>query len=325
MPATCANHDVIDRLGDPAVRDLAWLLFSADLLRAQPPLAPLAQWCANADEARATRDWLAQVDRDPARLHEALMAAPTHRLGRYAENLLGWFLANGPAAQLVAQNVPLRRAGLTLGECDFLVRTRAGERLHWELAVKCYLHAGPGNDERALLAEFVGPNLRDRFDLKLTHLRDRQLRLSAREEFASLGYEGQWLAQMFVKGWLFYRAGKAAPSRVEDAPELAADHGRGWWVMRSDWPAFAQQQAADGWNVLPRLAWLAPRRLAAAPGTAVAAPVDPNALLDALARPDDPVLVAAFSADSTGGYRELSRGFIVPDDWPARAAAFARQ
>ncbi|HKR39297.1 MAG TPA: DUF1853 family protein [Paraburkholderia sp.] len=319
LPATDTNHDILDHLADPAVRDLAWLLFSADLLRAQPPLAPLAQWCADADEVRATRDWLAQLDRDPGRLHEALMAAPTHRLGRYAENLLGWFLAHGPAAQLVAQNVPLRRAGLTLGECDFLVRTRAGERLHWELAVKCYLHAGPGDDARASLAEFVGPNLRDRFDLKLTHLRDRQLRLSAHEEFASLGYEGQWLAQMFVKGWLFYRAGVAAPSRVEDAPELAAGHGRGWWVTHSDWPAFAGQQAADGWSVLPRLAWLAPRRLAAAPT------VDPNAILDALARPDEPVLIAAFTADSAGGYREQSRGFIVPDDWPARAAAFARQ
>ncbi|MCP3722879.1 DUF1853 family protein [Paraburkholderia sp. CNPSo 3272] len=319
VPGTGTNHDVIDRLDDPAVRDLAWLLFSADLLRAQLPLAPLAQWCADAGEACATRDWLARLDRDPARLHEALMAAPTHRLGRYAENLLGWFLAHGPAAQLVAQNVPLRRAGLTLGECDFLVRTRAGEPLHWELAVKCYLHAGPGGDARASLADFVGPNLRDRFDLKLTHLRDRQLRLSAHEEFASLGYEGQWLAQMFVKGWLFYRAGQAAPSRVEDVPELAADHGRGWWVTRSDWPAFAGQQAADGWSVLPRLAWLAPRRLAAAPT------VDPDALLDALARPDEPALIAAFTADGTGGYREQSRGFIVPDDWPARAAAFARQ
>ncbi|MEX3842490.1 DUF1853 family protein [Paraburkholderia sp. BR10882] len=319
VPGSGANRDILDRLADPAVRDLAWLLFSADLLRAQPPLAPLAQWCADADEARATRDWLAQLDRDPARLHEALMAAPTHRLGRYAENLLGWFLAHGPAAQLVAQNVPLRRAGLTLGECDFLVRTRAGERLHWELAVKCYLHAGPSDDTRASLAEFVGPNLRDRFDLKLTHLRDRQLRLSAHEEFASLGYEGHWLAQMFVKGWLFYRAGEGAPSRVEDASELTADHGRGWWVTCSNWPAFAGQQAADGWSVLPRLAWLAPRRLADAPC------VDPNALLDALARPDEPALIAAFTPDTAGGYREQSRGFIVPDDWPARAAAFARQ
>ncbi len=326
-------HDVIEGLADPSVRDLAWLLFSADLLRAQPPLAPLALCFADAHEVRATLDWLAQLDRDPARLHATLAAAPTTRLGRYAENLLGWFLAHGPAARLVAQNVPLRRAGVTLGECDFLVRTRAGERLHWELAVKCYLYAGPGNSERASLAEFVGPNLRDRFDLKLSHLRDHQLRLTTHEAFASLGYGGPWRAQMFVKGWLFYPAG--AMASVEDAPELAADHGRGWWVTRSAWPAFAQREAAAGWSVLPRLAWLAPRTLTAEPrgredsvvaaSTAVAPPADPATLIAAVVRPHDPVLVAAFEADGAGGYREQSRGFIVPDDWPARAAAFSRQ
>jgi hypothetical protein len=375
LSVTSASDDLLDTLTDPAVRDLAWLLFSADLLRAQPPLAPLAQWWADAGQVRATREWLAGLDRDPARLYAALAAAPTHRLGRYAEILLGWFLSNGPAAQLVAQNVALRRAGRTLGECDFLVHTRAGERLHWELAVKCYLHASGTEGAQAALADFVGPNLRDRFDLKLAHLRDHQLRLTMREEFDSLGYSGPWLAQMFVKGWLFYRAGQAAPSRVEDAPELSPDHGRGWWVTHSDWLAFAQQQAADGWSMLPRLAWLAPRRLqrAATAGekgegdatdmadphalvahatngdlatsapperpvrdddpqhanfaasTAVIAPVDPDALFAALTRPHDPVLVAAFSVDSEGGYREQSRGFIVPDDWPARAAEFARQ
>jgi hypothetical protein len=355
-PFTSGIDDLLDTLVDPAVRDLAWLLFSADLLRAQPPLAPLAKWWADAGEARAAHDWLVQLDRDPARLYAALAAAPTHRLGRYAEILLGWFLANGPAAQLVAQNVALRRAGHTLGECDFLVRTRAGERLHWELAVKCYLHAGVNEGAQAALTDFVGPNLRDRFDLKLAHLRDHQLRLTTREEFASLGYGGPWPAQMFVKGWLFYRAGQAAVSRVEDAPELSVDHGRGWWVTHSDWLAFAQQQAADGWSALPRLAWLAPRRLqraqtageqgegdataqpaaSTAPdddsqradfaaSTAVVSPVAPEALFAALTRPQDPVLVAAFAVDGEGGYREQSRGFIVPDDWPARAADFARQ
>jgi uncharacterized protein len=335
-----ASGKDLDALIDPAVRDLAWLLLSADLLRAQPPLAPLARWWSDEGQIHAVRDWLAQLDRNPARLHEALAAAPTNRLGRYAEVLLGWFLANGPAARLVAQNVALRRAGLTLGECDFLVQTSLGERLHWELAVKCYLHAGESEGEPNVLARFVGPNLRDRFDLKLTHLRDHQLRLSTREEFASLGYDGPWLAQMFVKGWLFYRAGEAGASRPEDPPELAADHGRGWWVTRSAWPEFARQQAADGWSVLPRLAWLAPRRLLAGDvtdagdsepradfvvSTTIARPTHPEALLAALTRPHDPVLVAAFASDGAGGYREQSRGFIVPDDWPERAAAFASQ
>jgi uncharacterized protein len=218
----------------------------------------------------------------------------------------------------------LRRDGRTLGECDFLVETSDGRRLHWELAVKCYLHTG---DSRAMLADFVGPNLRDRLDRKLTHLIDHQLRLSEREEFASLGYPGPWRAQMFVKGWLFYRAGAV----VNDPASLAPGHARGWWVTRSEWRAFAAQQAVDGWSVLPRMAWLAPRRIDAgaligesAGATSIAAPVDPETLLAHLPRPGEPAMVAAFAGDATNGYIERSRGFIVPDDWPAQARIVLR-
>ncbi|MDR3098154.1 MAG: DUF1853 family protein [Paraburkholderia sp.] len=340
------------RLTDPAVRDLAWLLFSADLLRAQP-LAPLAEPWTGADEARAAAAWLTQLDRDPARLHAALDATRLTRLGRYAETLLGWFLAQGPGPRLVAANVALRRAGLTLGECDFLVETSDARRLHWELAVKWYMHSGVAEGGVPGLADFVGPNLRDRFDLKRAHLLDHQLRLSAREEFAWLGYQGPWLAQMFWKGWLFYRAGKGAGTPPGEPPELAEQHGRGWWVTHADWAGFAERERADGWSVLPRLAWLAPRRIGPmdsvdpdegkrlpapqetgrhhdagdatlAARRAVAAPVPAATLFAGLAQVREPVMVAAFVADGAGGYVERSRGFIVPADWPARARAFAR-
>jgi uncharacterized protein len=330
-PAQASGVDVagcLDGLTDPAVRDLAWLLFSADLLRAQPPQAPLAELWADPAEARVAAQWLVRLDGDPTRLREMrelLEASRPTRLGRYAEILLGWFLGHGPALRLVAANVPLRRAGRTLGECDFLVETSDGRRLHWELAVKCYLHTG---DSRATLADFVGPNLRDRFDRKFTHLIDHQLRLSEREEFISLGYPGPWCAQMFVKGWLFYRAG----AFVSDPASLAPEHARGWWVTRSAWLAFASQQAADGWSVLPRMAWLAPRRIEAGAqtgeptsGMALAPPVDPETLLAHLPRPGEPVMIAAFGGDCVNGYIERSRGFIVPDDWPAHAQAFARE
>ncbi|HTH59217.1 MAG TPA: DUF1853 family protein [Paraburkholderia sp.] len=318
----------LDALRDPAVRDLAWLLFSPDLLRPLPA-APLAKPWESPQEADAVAAWLASLDRDAHALHRALAASRLTRLGRYAEELLGWFLLQSPFATLVAANVALRRGGRTLGECDFLVETSRGRRLHWELAVKCYLHVGDG---RGLLSDFVGPNLRDRFDLKLSHLLDHQLRLSAREEFAVLGHPGPWLAQMFVKGWLFYPA--ASTTGVDASPdpaELAPGHLRGWWVTHADWPAFADSQAAAGWSVLPRLDWLAPRRLDAQPVVdpsvdSIAPPTTPQRLAERIVRSNEPVMVAAFPAHAeSGGYREQSRGFVVPDDWPARALAFARE
>jgi uncharacterized protein len=339
-------HVLYERLSDPAVRDLAWLLFSADLLRAQPQ-APLAEPLASEEAVRAATSWLTQLDRNPAGLadlHATLGAARLTRLGFYAETLLVWYLSHGPAPRLVAANVALRRAGRTLGECDFLVQTNDGRRLHWELAVKCYLHAGLQGEASSRLADYVGPNLRDRFDLKFAHLLNHQLRLSTREEFTSLGFEGPWLAQMFVKGWLFYHVGKGVGTPPGDPPELAAQHGRGWWVTQADWADFADREAVQGWSVLPRLAWLAPRRLgpeAAQPDGAsgqleiatnspaaratIATPVDFATLFANLTRAHEPVMVGAFIADGRGGYVERSRGFIVPDDWPERAQVFARQ
>jgi uncharacterized protein len=310
-----------DALREPVVRDLAWLLFSADLLRAQPPVGMLANVFESTDERHATLDWLSALDADPAALHEHLAAARITRLGRYAECLLAWFLQHGPGPRLIAANVPLRRAGVTLGECDFLVETRAGRRLHWELAVKCYLHAGAGRAQLAArLADYVGPNLQDRFDLKLTHVLDHQLPLSGRAEFASLGLSGPWEPEMMIKGWLFYSQEQV----TQDPAELDPAHARGWWTTRSAWPAFATEHAR-AWRVLPRLEWLAPRRHE--PGAAEAAGitfVEAGELGERIAHQTGPTMVAAFYRDDAGRWVERSRGFIVPDDWPEQAQTFAR-
>ncbi|SIT37666.1 conserved hypothetical protein [Paraburkholderia ribeironis] len=318
---------LLDTLRDAAVRDLAWLLLSADLLRPQPPVGALANPFDTPAELEATVAWLRLLDTAPAPLHRDLAATRVTRLGRYAERLLGWFLQHGPAARLVAAGVPVRRAGVTLGECDFLVQTQRGERLHWELAVKCYLHAGEG---RGQLADYVGPNLKDRFDLKLAHLLNHQLPLSAREEFASVGHVGPWTPQMFIKGWLFYRYGETSPDPVELDPA----HGRGWWVTRSEWPAFAASHAHK-WRPLPRLEWLAPARAVRdsekllhegeSEAEAAGAPYVDAQTLAAQTSHHGPTLVAAFGEDGAGDSIERSRGFIVPDEWRAQARSYARQ
>ncbi|WP_408513856.1 DUF1853 family protein [Paraburkholderia sediminicola] len=327
---------LLDTLREPAVRDLAWLLLSADLLRAQPPVGALASPFDTQQEAEATINWLRALDADPADLQRDLAATRITRLGRYAERLLGWFLQHGPAARLVAAGVPLRRSGVTLGECDFLVQTQRGARLHWELAVKCYLHAGESRAQLATqsttqsaarLADYVGPNLKDRFDLKLAHVLNHQLPLSAREEFASVGHAGPWTPQMFIKGWLFYRAGEMPADPVELDPA----HGRGWWVTRSEWTDFAAAHA-QMWRLLPRLEWLAPRRYepgaVGTPGEAAGvelAFVDARTLAAQTSHLHGPTMVAAFVDDSAGNRIERSRGFIVPNEWPELAQDYARQ
>jgi len=306
---------------DPAVRDLAWLLFSPDLLSTSHAGAPLARPAATESKRDAVLAWLIALDRDSGELHAQVHKPSLTRLGFYAEALLDYFLTHGPYARLIAANIPLRTAGLTLGEVDFLLENGKGERLHWELAVKFYLHIGEG-EGASTLAHYVGPNLQDRFDLKHARLLNHQLGLSARDEFASLGFEGPWRAELFVKGRLFYRDDDVAPCSVSDAPpELAADHLRGWWKTASEWHASKK----DGlFASLPRLGWMAERTLLAQEGEAL---VEQTAVLsERIATLSSPIMVARYEhSDSATGavWREHSRGFIVPDEWPERAAEFA--
>jgi len=305
-----------------AVRDLAWLLFSPDLLSASRAGAPLARPAATEIERETTLVWLDALDRDPAALHAQVHKPSLTRLGFYAEALLEYFLMHGPHARLIAANIPLRTAERTLGEVDFLLENMRGERLHWELAVKFYLHIG-GSDGVATLAHYVGPNLQDRFDLKHARLLNHQLGLSARDEFASLGFEGPWRGELFVKGRLFYRDGDLSLAS-NPPPELGRDHLRGWWKTASEW----RDSKADGlFASLPRLGWMAVRTLSAQEGEALGAQT--AVLSERVATLASPIMVAQYERCerdecATGDvWREHSRGFIVPDEWPERAADFA--
>ncbi|VWC49983.1 hypothetical protein BLA6993_07818 [Burkholderia lata] len=317
---TGAAFAFVDTLHDVAVRDLGWLLASPSLLTAVPD-APLARpWLDSAGQA-AVEAWLAALDAQPEPLHRALDGFRPTRLGRYAECLLEYFLTHGPSLRLVAANLPLRSNGKTLGEVDFLVDAPDGRRLHWELAVKCYLCAPV--QAGASLADFVGPNLVDRFDRKRRRLLEHQLRLGDRDGFARLGYGAPSAAQMFIKGWLFYPHGVPLPSV---SAEIAPDHPHGFWLTHAQWPAWAAaQRAGVAWSVLPRLAWLAPRRAAAGSG------FEPEPLVAALELPsvltarEAPALIGIHEKGSDGTWRETARGFVVPDDWPVRAQAFAAQ
>ncbi|MBY4722500.1 MULTISPECIES: DUF1853 family protein [Burkholderia] len=315
--AACA---FVDTLHDVAVRDLGWLLASPSLLTAVPD-APLARPWLDAVGQSAVEAWLAALDAQPEPLHRALDGFRPTRLGRYAECLLEYFLTHGPSLRLVAANLPLRSNGKTLGEVDFLVDAPDGRRLHWELAVKCYLCAPV--QAGASLADFVGPNLVDRFDRKRRRLLEHQLRLGDRDGFARLGYGAPSDAQMFIKGWLFYPHGAPLPPV---SVEIAPDHPHGFWLTHAQWPAWAAEQGADvAWSVLPRLAWLAPRRAAAGSG------FEPDMLAATLELPpvlttrEAPALIGIHEKGSDGTWRETARGFVVPDDWPVRAQAFAAQ
>jgi len=328
---SAALADALVTLRDPGVRDLAWLLLAPRLLSEHAfgsLLVPAP------DDVASVLTALQVLDADPAPLRLELAPLTTRRVGHYAERLVHYALGHLSPYTLIASNLPLRVGKQTIGEFDFLLEDRAGARLHWELAVKCYLRVDvPGIDDP--LASFVGPALGDRLDIKLARLLEHQLPLSGRTAYASLLPAGPWQAQMWVSGWLFDRFDHWRAKRAIDTdPRLADDIWTGFWTSAGEWPAVAAAIGADGWTRLPRLRWIAPlgepdhsfcnpslmtERIAQ---TFFATTVDESG--DEALRPrDDPFAIAAWKQGADGRWSECARGFIVADDWEQRARIFA--
>ena len=291
-------------LAQPHVRALAWLLDAPDLLDAADPhwqgrIASLGALPPSVDA------WLNRLDADPAPLLDALGARNYTRLGLYAEKLMAFYFREH--GMLLAHGLQVRAArNDTVGEFDFLLDGPDGALEHIEFATKFYLLEG---EAAAQLDTFVGPNLADSLGAKMRKIFQRQLTLGQHPAAQALLPRPVTRARALVKGWLFYPAG--ARARMDG---ISALHCRGFWCELSEVEALD----ANRFVVLPRLQWLAPYRAAADGGTLDRAALAAHLGAQFAAVPM-PVLVAAVS-EVEGMLVEQARGFIVPDDWRARAA-----
>lgn len=339
-----AYRELIAKLREPPVRDLAWLLLSDDLLSAARFPAALAHLDAGNAATAALHDWLLACDADAAPLREFIVQqGESNRLGRYAEQLLHFALLNSPSLELLAAGLQVRdvrRGNMTLGECDFLLERRADRQLlHWELAVKLYLFVPPAGpiaqvpplDERSLQFHWLGPNLADSLADKVARLLGHQLRLTTFEAVRSaLPAAGPWLPQVYLKGWLFHPLTQPAT-----LPQVAAEtHGRGWWATLDEWWVQAQATLSvqgdasssagvgdEAWAILPRARWLAPARVGEHAVFSLAAMRERIETHWRERGVAEPLLVVSLTrpASAQGDWIERTRGFIVPDYWAPRA------
>jgi len=301
-------------LADPDVRALAWLLDAPGLLDPQADAwrGRIAELPPHAADDAA--DWLAGLERDPAPLRAHLAVQAFTRLGRYAENLMSFYLRH--LGVLADSGVQVReRGGATVGEFDFLVRTPRG-LVHWEFATKLYLLEASGSGCEA--DYFVGPNLADTLGRKMRKIFDRQLSLADHPAAAGVLPEPVVAAQALVKGWLFYHdcAGDAPATSLPDG--VSAGHCIGFWRALADCGTLD----AERFLVLPRLRWLEPARAplsAALPRDALLAQLGARFAADSM-----PVLVALARVEGGEAF-ETARGFIVPDDWRERAGDRVRR
>jgi hypothetical protein len=301
-------------LRDPHVRALAWLLDAPDLLDVDAPrwqgriaaLGPLSDFDVT---------WLYALDGNPRLLHAHLGQQPTARLGRYAEQLMTFYLQQ--SGRLIAHNVQVRNGpNATIGEFDFLVHATDAAHEgaeHWEFATKFYLLESYRAHMQA--DAFVGPNLADSLGAKMDKIMQQQLLLSQHPAAAQYLTRPVTRASALVKGWLFYREADADVS-LPTGLGVAAGHCRGFWCELAE----LDLQQAEHYLLLPRLEWLAPARAPLA--RSLSAAQLPRAIEALFAQSLAPVMIAvcALSTLDDQVLLEQRRGFIVPDDWRGKAA-----
>ena len=307
--------------------DLRWLLTSPPLVNPAHP-----RFCGRVvtfapREQSLIEHWLDQVAAKPATLHAFIAPFLAQRgpvrLGRYAERLLEFYLREGPLHRLVAANLPIRRDAdsrvrtdhTTIGEIDFLVETVAGEREHWEMAVKYFLHMGTSSPQRtddASSDDYIGPDRAEVLTAKLDKLFERQLGNCPPPPFD----QHVWRPRAFTRGWMFY----SGP--VPRCALLHTDHMRGGWRYRATAHALA-----DGRYIhVPRQDWLA-RRVVDASDPRVLSRAALLNWIDALWAAPAPggarrwpsaQLIARLDQTDHDETRlsEVERLFIVPDDAP---------
>lgn len=284
----------LENITHPAVRDLAWCLFSPSLIESVPqlPQTHMVQEVATTD----IQVWLTSLDKTPDPLIDYLKQHPTNRLGIYFENLLAFYYQSASRQKLLARNLQVCAQGMTLGEFDFLLSDPACSENyihHTELAVKFYLgnpalqtdtatsntrtpniKASGSNTEPPATGspwhQWLGPNCKDRLDKKLNHLQQHQLRLSEQQPAAdilltlvnqeavpnqsSFIHSLEIQTRLLVRGVFFY------PFKGKMLPPRHAhpEHIRGIWFHLSDFINQAISPAGSQWIILSRLQWLAP-------------------------------------------------------------------
>ncbi|MCW8193607.1 DUF1853 family protein [Proteobacteria bacterium 005FR1] len=283
-----------------AIRHLAWICQAPQLFS-----GPLTFYPAKSVSAAALEK-LRQWDLDPATGPSVLSDTPHRRLGLYFERLYACVATELLSWELLASNLPVRVAGATLGELDFLLRNPAtGELEHHEIAVKYYLGYRREADGEVL---WYGPNARDRLDIKTRRLLEHQSVLCQRAEagavLRSLGIRDVPIPRVFMPGYLFYPQANnlAAPSQA------ASDHARGHWLYVSE----AENLDRSDWVHLRKPDWLGPHVQADAPDPGEAENAMSTVSASGRAR-----LFAALRQDAQSGlWVEQARFFVVPQSWP---------
>jgi hypothetical protein len=233
----------------PAVRHLTWCLLS-------PPLASLN----SVPSLNITKDdsllvWLDKLDNNPSHLLEYIQENNHKLLGSYFECLWQYYFLYGPGVSLYADHVQINDQKQTLGELDLLTQIN-GHPYHVELAVKFYLQKP--NTTGSEQSDWVGPQSRDRLDIKIDKLIHKQFPFlshpATTNRLKDLNLPNTYQQTLALKGYLFNQL--KMHYTLPDICETGLCMGN--WLHASKIQSLIQSPQGTNrqWCLLPKHEWL---------------------------------------------------------------------
>ena len=298
------------------VRHLAWCLFSQPM--AIVPTVP----AFHIKPSQELLDWLDQLDQYPSPLQDYLESHNCVLLGSYFECLWQFFFRFAPGWQLLDHHIQVSQDKQTLGELDILARNIThNQDFHIELAVKFFLRQP--NTKGPYLEHWLGPQSRDRLDLKLNKLANKQLPFLhhsvTQAELHTRGLPCEPQQALVLKGYLF-EPWQDKPSSLHSSINAQ--------VTRSNW--LYQHQVSQlkptnvNWVVLPKHDWLgsyyhnnATRSLTLLDHKTMVQYVEHHFSHNYDSQPY--TLMLAALSDISGELLEQERFMVVHNNWPNEA------
>ncbi len=308
--------NLLPQLRQREVRDLYWACFSEELINSSLNVASYAEVETHFPHIET---WFRKLDAEPKQLQLHLAKLHSSRLGLYFEALWEYYLRYAGVAELITKNEQVRDGKRTLGEYDFIYYClRRNCYIHMEVAVKFYLGVfsddSTDDGELSLQSNWIGPACKDRLDLKVDALFQRQLLLSQSKQ-GKLVLEKYNISQiereLCLKGMLFYPISAKRPMRSPQ--DHHPSHKRCQWLGFSDF--CSQSDDSMKWSILKRRDWFSPCLVYdqhEVIKTSVLIEKLENHFLSAVSQPIQIVCLEGIK----DCWQERGRYFITPDIWP---------
>jgi hypothetical protein len=296
-----SKHQVFD-LSQQSVRDLAWSLWGPALLDHSAPYT-------ETDQFPLDLDWLKALDKDSRTLTEYLATKNTYLLGTYFEALWQFYFSHHPRfkhsinnLQVFASQIEEKNTKQTLGEFDVLTQDVDIQRYHVELTCKFYLEV-PINSQQPL---WLGPNCRDRLDIKYDKTHNKQLPL------------------------LFSEQGeKAAREAFPDSPiqqfqQIAIWRGhlfsQNHWMKQQDLATkleTLEMTGHQGWIIANKQRWLSPAILKQGDSSVLNTSQLIDEVNQSLQEKSNPLMLILLNFDKTRQqWLQCNQFFVTPNSWP---------